>query len=61
MCGAALIFFKRFYTRFSVLEHAPKAIMLTCVYLACKVCSMPSSLPALGAVVYERRQKKSTH
>eukprot|EP00899_Mesostigma_viride_P025841 jgi/Mesvir1/6441/Mv19524-RA.1 len=34
--STALIYFKRFYLRRSVMEYHPKAIMLTCVYLACK-------------------------
>ena len=36
--GTALTFFKRFYLSCSMLDHDPKKIMLTCIYLACKVC-----------------------
>ena len=37
VAAAALLFFKRFYLTFSSLDHDPKNIMLTCIYLACKV------------------------
>ena len=37
VAAAALMFFKRFYLTFSSLDHDPKNIMLTCIYLACKV------------------------
>ena len=37
VAAAALLFFKRFYLSFSSLDHDPKNIMLTCIYLACKV------------------------
>ena len=37
VAAAALLFFKRFYLKFSSLDHDPKNIMLTCIYLACKV------------------------
>ena len=40
--GTALTFFKRFYLGCSMLDHDPKNIMVTCIYLACKVqCSCP--------------------
>eukprot|EP00879_Flechtneria_rotunda_P022975 GHRR01024284.1.p1 GENE.GHRR01024284.1~~GHRR01024284.1.p1 ORF type:complete len:178 (+),score=31.02 GHRR01024284.1:467-1000(+) len=35
--NAALLFFKRFYSQASCLEHDPLRVMPTCVYLACKV------------------------
>lgn len=35
--GTALCYFKRFYVKHSVMDYHPKDIMLTCVYLACKV------------------------
>ena len=42
VAAAALLFFKRFYLAFSSLDHDPKNIMLTCIYLACKVlCVLP--------------------
>ncbi|KAM7481850.1 hypothetical protein LguiB_006433 [Lonicera macranthoides] len=34
--ATALIYFKRFYLQWSVMEHHPKEIMLTCIYTACK-------------------------
>eukprot|EP00959_Pyramimonas_sp_CCMP1952_P287474 6012441-Pyramimonas_sp.AAC.1 len=34
--GTAIVYFKRFWIKNSVLEHHPKGIMLTCIYLACK-------------------------
>ncbi|GAQ83756.1 Cyclin family protein [Klebsormidium nitens] len=35
--ATALLYFKRFYLHHSVMDVDPKDIMLTCVYLACKV------------------------
>lgn len=35
--GTAFTYFKRFYLNNSVMAYHPKHIMLTCVYLACKV------------------------
>ncbi len=35
--AAALQFLNRFYLSFSVLDHDPKDIFLTAIYLACKV------------------------
>ncbi|CAL1526245.1 unnamed protein product [Lymnaea stagnalis] len=35
--GTSLAFFKRFYVHNSNMDYHPKDIMLTCVYLACKV------------------------
>ncbi|KAH1245997.1 Cyclin-H1-1 [Glycine max] len=35
--ATALIYFKRFYLQWSVMEHQPKHIMLTCIYAACKI------------------------
>lgn len=37
VAAAALLFFKRFYLTYSSLDHDPKNIMLTCIYLACKI------------------------
>lgn len=37
VCAAACALFQRFFTKESVLVHEPKAVMLTCVYLAGKV------------------------
>ncbi|XP_041356369.1 cyclin-H-like isoform X3 [Gigantopelta aegis] len=35
--GTSLIFFKRFYLNNSMMDYHPRDMMLTCVYLACKV------------------------
>lgn len=35
--ATALIYFKRFYLQWSVMQHHPKNIMLTCIYAACKI------------------------
>ncbi|KAF9681583.1 hypothetical protein SADUNF_Sadunf05G0016700 [Salix dunnii] len=35
--ATALIYFKRFYLQWSVMEHDPKHVMLTCIYAACKI------------------------
>lgn len=37
--ATALHYFKRFYLRNSVMDYHPKEILVTCVYLACKVIS----------------------
>lgn len=33
----SIVYLKRFYLKFTVLDHEPWRIMVTCVYLACKV------------------------
>ncbi len=33
----SLVYFKRFYLKFSILDYEPWTLMITCVYLACKV------------------------
>lgn len=35
--ATALHYFKRFYLRNSAMDYHPKEILVTCVYLACKV------------------------
>eukprot|EP01126_Amoeba_proteus_P002129 TRINITY_DN10668_c0_g1_i1.p1 TRINITY_DN10668_c0_g1~~TRINITY_DN10668_c0_g1_i1.p1 ORF type:complete len:185 (-),score=34.09 TRINITY_DN10668_c0_g1_i1:477-986(-) len=54
--GTALTFFHRFYLERSVLEYHPKAMMFTCIYLACKteeerrdIKSMSEALPEVNA------------
>ncbi len=37
VAAAAVLLFKRFYLSSSAMDHDPKNIMLTCIYLACKV------------------------
>lgn len=46
--ATALIFFKRFYLQWSVMEHHPKNIMLTCIYAACKIEENHVSAEELG-------------
>ncbi|KAL3820632.1 hypothetical protein ACJIZ3_006537 [Penstemon smallii] len=46
--ATALIYFKRFYLQWSVMEHHPKNIMLTCIYAACKVEENHVSAEELG-------------
>ena len=45
--ATALLLFKRFYLGFSALDHDPKNIMLTAIYLACK------ARPMLSPVLHE--------
>ena len=33
----SIVYFKRFYLKFSILDYDPWTVMITCVYLACKV------------------------
>lgn len=35
--NAALLYFKRFFSQASCVEHDAMRVMATCVYLACKV------------------------
>lgn len=35
--GTALTYFKRFYIHNSIMDYHPRDLMLTCIYLACKV------------------------
>ncbi|XP_060219170.1 cyclin-H1-1 isoform X1 [Lycium barbarum] len=46
--ATALIYFKRFYLQWSVMEHHPKDIMLTCIYAACKAEENHVSAEELG-------------
>ncbi|KAL1555419.1 cyclin-H1-1 isoform X1 [Salvia divinorum] len=46
--ATALIYFKRFYLQWSVMEHHPKNIMLTCIYAACKAEENHVSAEQLG-------------
>ena len=47
--GTALTFFKRFYLGCSALDHDPKNIMLTCIYLACKVSIQHQMYPLMSS------------
>ncbi|KAH7666921.1 cyclin H protein [Dioscorea alata] len=46
--ATAIIYFKRFYLQWSVMEHHPKHIMLTCIYSSCKVEENHVSAEELG-------------
>ncbi|PHT41305.1 Cyclin-H1-1 [Capsicum baccatum] len=46
--ATALLYFKRFYLQWSVMEHHPKDIMLTCIYAACKAEENHVSAEELG-------------
>ena len=44
----SIMFFKRFYQRWSIMEHNPIYIMYTCIFLACKVEDHYISVEKLG-------------
>lgn len=46
--ATATHYFKRFFLEWSISEHHPKSIMLTCIYLACKVDEAYVSAEAFG-------------
>ncbi|KMT13733.1 hypothetical protein BVRB_4g081110 isoform C [Beta vulgaris subsp. vulgaris] len=46
--ATALTYYKRFYLCWSVMEHHPKSVMLTCIYLACKIEESHVSAEELG-------------
>ncbi|RDY07381.1 Cyclin-H1-1 [Mucuna pruriens] len=54
--GTALIYFKRFYLQWSVMEHQPKHIMLTCIYAACKIEENHVSAEELGKGISQDHQ-----
>eukprot|EP00252_Welwitschia_mirabilis_P005313 TRINITY_DN15818_c0_g1_i1.p1 TRINITY_DN15818_c0_g1~~TRINITY_DN15818_c0_g1_i1.p1 ORF type:complete len:333 (+),score=72.01 TRINITY_DN15818_c0_g1_i1:456-1454(+) len=54
--ATAIIYFKRFYLRWSVMEHDPKHIMLTCIYLSCKVEEFHVSAEELGKGIQQDHQ-----
>ncbi|XP_057981024.1 cyclin-H1-1 isoform X2 [Malania oleifera] len=54
--ATALIYFKRFYLQWSVMEHHPKHIMLTCIYAACKVEENHVSAEELGKGIEQDHQ-----
>ncbi|XVF41897.1 hypothetical protein PTKIN_Ptkin01aG0317300 [Pterospermum kingtungense] len=54
--ATALIYFKRFYLQWSVMEHHPKHIMLTCVYAACKIEENHVSAVELGNGISQDHQ-----
>ncbi|KAJ7529386.1 hypothetical protein O6H91_15G047200 [Diphasiastrum complanatum] len=54
--ATAVLFFKRFYLQWSVMEHDPKHIMLTCIYLSCKVEEFHVSAEELGKGIQQDPQ-----
>ncbi|KAL1341526.1 hypothetical protein HN51_028013 [Arachis hypogaea] len=54
--ATALIYFKRFYLHWSVMEHQPKHIMLTCIYAACKIEENHVSAEELGKGISQDHQ-----
>ncbi|KAK1691736.1 hypothetical protein QYE76_008433 [Lolium multiflorum] len=54
--ATAIIYFKRFYLQWSVMEHHPKHIMLTCVYSSCKVEENHVSAEELGKGINQDHQ-----
>ncbi|PKI36158.1 hypothetical protein CRG98_043457 [Punica granatum] len=54
--ATALIYFKRFYLRWSVMEHHPKDIILTCIYTACKIEENHVSAEELGKGISQDHQ-----
>ncbi|KAK9146878.1 hypothetical protein Sjap_006781 [Stephania japonica] len=54
--ATAIIYFKRFYLQWSVMEHHPKNIMLTCVYASCKVEENHVSAEELGKGIQQDHQ-----
>ncbi|KAI9084756.1 hypothetical protein K1719_033162 [Acacia pycnantha] len=54
--ATALIYFKRFYLHWSVMEHHPKNIMLTCIYAACKIEENHVSAEELGKGISQDHQ-----
>lgn len=54
--ATAIIYFKRFYLQWSVMDHHPKHIMLTCVYVSCKVEENHVSAEELGKGIQQDYQ-----
>uniref|UniRef100_A0A7C9DS43 [RNA-polymerase]-subunit kinase n=1 Tax=Opuntia streptacantha TaxID=393608 RepID=A0A7C9DS43_OPUST len=54
--ATALTYYKRFYLRWSVMEHHPKTVMLTCIYLACKIEENHVSAEELGKGIQQDHQ-----
>ncbi|EFA06469.1 cyclin-H [Tribolium castaneum] len=55
--GTAFHYFKRFYIHNSVMNHHPKEIMVTCIYLACKVEEFNVSIQQFVANLKGDREK----
>ncbi|XP_043695125.1 cyclin-H1-1 isoform X2 [Telopea speciosissima] len=54
--ATAIIYFKRFYLQWSVMEHHPKHIMLTCIYASCKIEENHVSAEELGKGIQQDHQ-----
>ncbi|EXC20624.1 hypothetical protein L484_027180 [Morus notabilis] len=54
--ATALIYFKRFFLQWSVMQHHPKNIMLTCIYAACKIEENHVSAEELGKGISQDHQ-----
>ncbi|KAL9662305.1 hypothetical protein QQ045_027138 [Rhodiola kirilowii] len=54
--ATALLYFKRFYLQWSVMQHYPKNIMLTCIYAACKIEENHVSAEELGKGISQDHQ-----
>ncbi|KAL3687588.1 hypothetical protein R1sor_013897 [Riccia sorocarpa] len=54
--ATAILYFKRFYLNWSVMEHDPKHIMLTCIYISCKVEEFHVSAEELGKGIQQDPQ-----
>ncbi|XP_010271136.1 PREDICTED: cyclin-H1-1 isoform X2 [Nelumbo nucifera] len=54
--ATAILYFKRFYLQWSVMEHHPKHIMLTCIYASCKVEENHVSAEELGKGIQQDHQ-----
>lgn len=54
--ATALLYFKRFYLQWSVMQHHPKNIMLTCIYAACKIEENHVSAEELGKGILQDHQ-----
>ncbi|XP_067004763.2 cyclin-H [Anabrus simplex] len=57
--GTAFHYFKRFYLNNSVMDFHPKEILVTCVYLACKVEEFNVSISQFVANIKGDREKAS--
>nr|CAD7586465.1 unnamed protein product [Timema genevievae] len=57
--GTAFHYFKRFYIHNSVMDYHPKEILVTCVYLACKVEEFNVSIAQFVSNIRGDREKAS--
>lgn len=59
--ATAVTYFKRFYLHWSVMQHHPKDIMLTCIYVACKIEENHVSAEELGKGIKQDHQVILNH